>query len=244
MTYCLAIALEQGLVFASDSRTRTDADQISTNSKMHCYGRAGERQLVLLTSGGLAVSQAVTTRLERDLETADLNLETVDSIGAAADYVGGLVRESRARHGNGPARFILGGQIGTGPAEIMLIYAEGNHITSSRETPYLQIGESKYGKPVLDRFLEPGLSLDQAARCAVVSMDSTMRSNSLVGPPLEILLYERDSLRVRHRLKLDEDSDYLRDLRRLWDSSLLTAFQSLLPIPESEITAADGTSEA
>jgi len=241
MTYCLAIALQEGLVFASDSRIRSEDGQIITTGKMHCFGRDGERQLVLLTAGNLATTQAVVAQLRRDLEGSALNLDTLDSVGGAADYLGGVFLETRTHYGDTDTStcFILGGQIGSDKPEVMLVYPQGNHITTSNETPYLQIGESKYGKPVLDRFLDPATGLDQAARCAMISMDSTMRSNSLVGPPVELLLYERDSLCPGRRLKLSEDSDYLREIRRAWEANLQAAFETLAPIPALGMQSAD-----
>ena len=233
MTYCLAIALEEGLVFASDSRTHASPDQVSTNSKMHCFGTPGQRQLVLLSAGRLATTQAVLGRLQRDISHgAALSLHSVENLEAAADYLGEICHQVREQYGDtDPASFILGGQIAGQPPAALKIYPEGNHITTSAETPYLQIGESKYGKPVLDRFLDLSTGLDHAARCAVVSLDSTMRSNVAVGEPIEVLLYESNSLQLRHRVKLDEDSSYLREVRRLWDGKLREGLLNLTPLP-------------
>jgi putative proteasome-type protease len=233
MTYCLAIALDEGLVFASDSRMYDSPDQISTNSKMHCFGTAGQRQLVLLCAGSLATTQAVVNRLQKDIShCAAVNLHTVDDLGAASDYLGEVFLQVQEQYGDAEnAGFILGGQIAGQTPAAMLVYPQGNHITTGADTPYLQIGESKYGKPVLDRFLDLSTGLDHAARCAVISLDSTMRSNVSVGEPIEVLLYETDSLCVRHRVKLDTDSSYLRELRRMWDNKLREGLHSLQPLP-------------
>jgi len=233
MTYCLAIALDEGLVFASDSRVHDSPDQVSTNSKMHCFGASGQRQLVLLCAGSLATTQAVVSRLQKDIShCAAVNLHTVDDLAAAADYLGEVYLQVQEQYDDSEtASFILGGQIAGQRPAAMLIYPQGNHITTGIDTPYLQIGESKYGKPVLDRFLDLSTGLDHAARCAVISLDSTMRSNVSVGEPIEVLLYETDSLCLQHRVKLDAESGYLRELRRLWDMKLREGVQSLQPLP-------------
>ena len=233
MTYCLAIALDEGLVFASDSRTHASPDQVSTNSKMHCFGTAGQRQLVLLCAGNLATTQAVVGRLQKDIShSAVINMNTVDDLAAAADYLGEVYLQVQEQYGDSEAaNFILGGQIAGQPPAAMLVYPQGNHITTGADTPYLQIGESKYGKPVLDRFLDLSTGLDHAARCALISLDSTMRSNVSVGEPIEVLLYETNSLCLQHRVKLDEDSNYLREVRRQWDRKLREGLQSLQPLP-------------
>lgn len=239
MTYCLAISVREGLVLASDSRTHAGLDQVSSYSKMHMFGIKGSRQIVLLTSGNLATTQAVTAALRRDIEgNADLSLHTVEDITDAADYIGGLSRSIQEKYveksqGCYDASFIIGGQIRDNPPGVMLVYPEGNSITATPETPYLQIGESKYGKPVLDRFIRERTPLDPAARCALVSMDSTMRSNATVAPPIEMVLYQRDSFVPGRKLVLDEDSDYLREVRQCWDMHLHEAFGKLPSINQA-----------
>lgn len=235
MTYCVAIAVEEGLVFCSDSRTSAGMDQVSSYSKMHRFGIDGERQFVLLTSGNLGTTQAVIARLKRDIETGEsVSLNTVGHMVEAADYLGEVSLTQQRRHEGEAARFeasfIIGGQIRGAPPELYLVYPEGNHITTSDGTPYLQIGESKYGKPILDRILERRTPLETAALCALVSMDSTMRSNLTVGPPIELLLYRRDALAINDYHRFDEDSEYLRELKRAWHSRLKTAFKRLPPI--------------
>ncbi len=235
MTYCLAIALNEGLVFASDSRTNAGVDQVRTYSKMHTFGVPGARQFVLLSAGNLATCQSVIAHLERDIrEAAPKSLSNAENMTEAADYLGGISISQQAKHTGGgvsyEASFILGGQIGKEPPIVMLVYPQGNHITTSEDTPFLQIGESKYGKPILDRILTPATSLETAALTALVSMDSTMRSNVTVGPPLEVLIYRRDSLRLEERLRFTEDSPYLREIRRSWDDLIKQAFRQLPPI--------------
>ncbi|MDT8429142.1 MAG: peptidase [Pseudomonadales bacterium] len=234
MTYCVAIAVDAGMVFCSDSRTSAGVDQVSTYSKMFRFGLDGQRQFVILSAGNLATTQATISRLKRDIkERAPISLLSVESISEAADYLGTISRSEQEKHlnkGSGfEASFIIGGQIAGKKHRIMLVYPEGNHITSSRDTPYLQIGESKYGKPILDRILTPELNLDTCALCAMVSMDSTMRSNLSVGPPIETLIYRTDTLVLDNPLRFDEDSEFLRELKRSWDQRLKDAFRQMAP---------------
>jgi len=235
MTYCVAISVTAGLVFCSDSLTNAGVDQASTYSKMHKFGIEGQRQFVLLTAGNLATTQAVVAQIERDIKQQDgLNLLNVPHLSEAADYIGQLSREQQEKHGGGgsnfEASFIIGGQIGDSDPQLYLIYPQGNHITTSKDTPFLQTGDSKYGKPILDRILQPDTSLETAALCALVSMDSTMRSNLTVGPPIEIIIYEKDKLVLQQYHRFESDSDYLRDLKRAWDAKLKDAFRKLPPI--------------
>jgi putative proteasome-type protease len=235
MTYCLAIALDEGVVFTSDSRTYAGVDQVSTYSKMHTFGIDGERQFILLSAGNLATTQSVIAQLDKDIkERAPESLLTVRDLTEAADYLGRIsVNQQMKNTGGGvtyEASFILGGQIGASKPMIVMLYPQGNYITTSADTLFLQIGESKYGKPILDRILTPKISLETAAVCALVSMDSTMRSNLTVGPPIEVLIYRKDSLRLDERLRLTEDSPYLRELKKSWDCLIKQAFRQLPPI--------------
>ena len=233
MTYCVAIKLNAGLVFLSDSRTNAGVDQISTYSKMHTFGLAGERQFCLLTSGNLATAQGIVSQIRHDIDQhMPLSLLTLNGMDQAADYIGQLSVMQQKKAGGGfdfEASVLFGGQIQGAAPEMFLIYPQGNHIATSRTTPFLQIGESKYGKPILDRILKPDTALHTAVLCGLVSMDSTMRSNVSVGPPIEVLAYKTDSFAMRDRLILDEDSDYLRELKRNWDERLKEAFRSLPP---------------
>lgn len=235
MTYCLAISVDAGMVFCSDSLTNAGIDQVSTYSKMFRFGVDGERQFVILTSGNLATSQGVIAKINNDIKQgAEHTLLNLDSVEEVADYIGDISlvqQEKRTVEGkNFKASFIIGGQIVEQEHEIILIYPEGNHITTSSDTPYLQIGESKYGKPILDRILTPELNLDTCATCALVSMDSTMRSNLSVGPPVEALIYKTNSLSLDKPHRFESDSDFLRDLSRGWDRKLKDAFRQMPPI--------------
>jgi putative proteasome-type protease len=236
MTYCLAISTAAGMVFCSDSRTNAGIDQVSTYSKMFRFDLGAERQFVIMTAGNLATTQAVMAQMKRDIrQQAEQSLATVASVGEAADYLGELSRQQQEKHGQNSggfqASFILGGQLAGQEHRIVLVYPEGNHITSSKDTPFLQIGESKYGKPILDRILTLETPLDTAALCALVSMDSTMRSNLSVGPPIELLLYHTGSFNLQQgHYRFGEDSEFLRDLKRAWDSRLKEAFHQLPPL--------------
>ena len=240
MTYCVAVKVNEGLVFVSDSRTNAGVDHISTYTKMHTFCGDGTRFFVLLSAGNLATSRAVVNRIQHDLEEgAEVSLATVRRLTEAADYVGRASREEQEKHHKGPkaqqfssgASFIVGGQIQGQPHSILLIYPEGNYIPVSRHAAFLQIGEEKYGKPILDRIIEPGLSLEVAGRCALVSMDSTMRSNASVGSPIDLLLYSAGTLRVGSQATFGDDDDYLRELRRSWQDSLKRAFNDLPKLP-------------
>jgi len=229
MTYCVAIAVNAGLIFCSDSLTNAGIDRVSTYSKMFEFGIDGERQFVILTSGNLATTQATIARLKADIRMqAARTLYTVNSVEEAADYLGQISCEQQAKHaskdGGFEASFIIGGQIAGSKHEIIQVFPEGNHITSSDDTPYLQIGESKYGKPILDRILAPELDINTSAMCALVSMDSTLRSNLCVGPPIDVLIYNSGSLVIQNRNRFDQNSDFLRDLKRTWDGLLKEAF--------------------
>ena len=233
MTYCVAISVADGIVFASDSRTNAGADQISTYSKMHRFGGDGQRAFTLLACGNLATTQSVVAQIERDIGSrADVNLLNAPDLPAAAEYVGKLSIDEQHKHRGSEdfapeASFILGGQVRGGPPRIAQIYAEGNFVGASESMPFLQIGEVKYGKPILDRIITSATSLDAALKCALVSMDSTMRSNATVGPPVEYLVYRADSFGAGIHNRLPEDDDYLLGLRRAWSENIRTAFDKL-----------------
>ncbi len=229
MTYCLAIALESGLVFAADSRTNAGVDYVTTYSKMHIFEPSPERVMVLLAAGSLATTQEVVHGIRHDLEDdATQSLARVPHLFEAAAYVGRLSREVQERHlealtrsgFNGEASFILGGQIRNQPPELYLVYPQGNCISASPQTPYLQIGETKYGKPMLDRVCGQLTTLADAARLALVSLDATMRSNITVGPPFEVALMERDSLRIGQHFSLKASDPIFRRLQKRWQDGL------------------------
>ncbi len=237
MTYCVGIRLDEGLVFCSDSRTNAGPDRVSTYSKLHRFSVTGDRQLVLMTAGNLATSQAVVAQVERDLkEDASFNIAKAQYVSEVADYIGelGVKEQSRFASGgpnagfNAEATYILGGQIKGQPTELYMVYPEGNHITSSEQYPFLQIGETKYGKPILDRIIRRDTPHEVAMRCALVSMDSTMRSNATVGPPIELLYYRADSLaEPAQYCRFEENDDYLVSLRKAWDENIHSAFTDL-----------------
>lgn len=236
MTYCIAASINDGLILVSDSRTNAGIDNVSTYTKMHAFETNSDRKIVLLCAGNLATTQAVLEQLHRDkLKNSSTNLNTVECLSEAAHYVGCVSLEKQKQHVNihgqsafnASATFIVAGQIGSDMHGAYLVYAEGNSITCSSNHPFLQIGESKYGKPILDRFLKPESSIDEAARCCLVSMDSTIRSNASVGPPVEMLIYNKDSLQLNNYYFFDDDNDYLRRLRRNWEEKLREAITAL-----------------
>ena len=236
MTYCLAISTAHGLVFASDSRTNAGLDDISVHGKMHSFIWEGDRFLTLLSAGSLATTQAVIKRLREDAAGTGHSLLSMPSMAAVADYVGGLSTEIQRHHGerdtactNFESTFILGGQIGTAAPALYLIYPQGNYIHSSSAQPFFQIGEFKYGKPILDRVIGENTTLENAARCALVSIDSTMRSNLTVGPPIELYLYPRNTLTKGRYLQLDQDDDFWRELSNSWSIGLNRALGELPP---------------
>ncbi len=236
MTYCVAIATNDGLVFCSDSRTNAGADRLSTYSKMHIYNISDERTIVLLSAGNLATTQAVLGQIDSDLDDEEAeSLANRERMSDIAKYIGRVSREQQeeAQDSTGnsdintSASFIVGGQIEGGEPAIFMVYSEGNYISVSDETPYLQIGENKYGKPILDRILVPETSLEDAARCALVSMDSTMAANATVGPPIEVLVYENDTFESDHYIKLSGEDSYLLNLRQSWRAAIQKAFTEL-----------------
>ncbi len=237
MTYCVGIRLKEGLVFCSDSRTNAGPDRVSTYSKLHRLSITGERQLMLMTAGNLATSQAVVAQIERDLrEDAEFNVAKAQYVSDIADYVGELGRKEQEKYASGgpgagfnaEATFIVGGQIKGQPTELYMVYPEGNHITVSEQYPFLQIGETKYGKPILDRIIRPETEHETAMRCALVSMDSTMRSNATVGPPIELLFYRANTLEAPAQYcTFEENHDYLMSLRRAWDDNIREGFNDL-----------------
>ena len=237
MTYCVAININKGLVFASDSRTNAGVDYVTTYSKMHTFSWPGERIFVVLTAGSLATSQAVMNKINTDLEKPDAktNLLKINHLYEAAHYIGRLSQQEQSEHSDamkqskisGEASFIIGGQIAGQEPGLYLVYPQGNYISASPETPYLQIGESKYGKPILDRIITSTTTLEDAARCTLVSLDSTIRSNISVGPPVELGIYEADSLDEPKHLKLSLNSPMYKSMQKRWNEGLQRAFKRL-----------------
>lgn len=238
MTYCLGLCLEDGLVFASDSRTNAGVDYVTTYSKMHVFKPSDDRLFVILSAGNLATTQEVINHIQRDIDYPPANkpsLTNVNYLFEAAEYVGKVSQEVQMEHSqafsqsgvSGETTLLIGGQIAGQPHGLMLIYPQGNYITSSPQTPYLQIGESKYGKPALDRIAHPGISLNEGAQLSLVSLDATTRSNITVGPPFEVALYPKDSLQISCRCSFDETDPYLISLREAWNSGINAVFRGL-----------------
>ncbi len=235
MTYCLAIRTNAGLVFASDSRTNAGVDHVSSYSKMHTFAYPGDRFFTLLSAGNLATTQAVVKQLRADCGVANApSLCSVRDIDAAANYVGMVsteVQRSQAQRDtmntSFEATFIFGGQIRGGEPGIFLIYPQGNYIHEPPDLPFLQVGETKYGKPILDRVIRPDTPLELAARCALVSLNSTIRSNLTVGPPLELLLYRANAFDEGKRLVMTENDPFYRSLSEAWSEGLKRALNSL-----------------
>ncbi|MCK9193238.1 MAG: peptidase [Nevskia sp.] len=237
MTYCVAIKVNDGLVFAADTRTAAGVDDVRTYNKLHVLEVPGDRVFVILSAGNLATTQYVLAYARREMNDPNVavSLRTVRHMFDAADYLGQLsvraqrqaLSDSHASSVNVETTLILGGQIkGEDPA-IYLIYPLGNCIASSPEMPFLQIGEIKYGKPILDRFVRMPVKLEDAARCALVSLDSTMRSNISVGPPIDIAILPSDTLAISHSLRLDFDTPYYAQVRETWARQLENAVRAL-----------------
>jgi len=236
MTYCLGIAVEKGLVFAADSRTNAGVDYISSYQKLFDFSIPGDRVIVLCTAGSLSTSQSVINTLQRDITTgASVSLHNLPSLYEIARYLGNTMRKIQneerpwlEKDGIGfQSSFIVGGQIAGQFPEMLMVYSQGNFISATSATPFLQIGETKYGKPILDRTLSYETSLDRAAKTALLSLDSTMRSNISVGPPIDMVLYETDALEIRDRVQLQDNDSYLRKIRLYWERSLAEASQNL-----------------
>lgn len=229
MTYCLAIKVEEGLVLASDSRTNAGVDHVSTYSKMHTFVWPKNRYFVLLSSGNLATTQAVVKRMRSEADH-DAGIFSAPDMDAVAAYVGRLSTDIQKEHremsnSDFEATFLLGGQIDGQPPEIFLIYPQGNYIHESADHPYLQMGETKYGKPILDRVIRRDTPLELAGRCALVSINSTIRSNLTVGPPIELLLFRNGG--DAKLLSLSEHDPFYRALNDAWNEGLKHALNGL-----------------
>lgn len=236
MTYGLAIKVDEGLVFCADTRTSAGVDDIRTYNKLHTFVFPGDRVFVLVSAGSLATTQAVLTQLQRDLDKeAPVSLQSVKHMYDAAEYVGQAlvkaVKDARAMISDSKVNLdvtlIVGGQIRGESPTLYLVYPEGNCISTSPESSFLQVGELKYGKPILDRVIRLPISLEDAARCALVSMDSTMKSNLSVGPPLDLVLIRTDALDITQKLRFDVDTPIYAEISKGWGQQLLNAFGSL-----------------
>lgn len=241
MTYCVGLDLRDGLVLLSDTRTNAGIDHISTFGKMHVFDSPGERVVALLTAGNLALSQAVVNLLREGLETGEAveTLLSVPSMFRAAQLVGAAVR--RVYQTDGPAlaeqgvpfdvSILLGGQIAGRAMRLFQVYPAGNFIEATPDTPFLQIGEHKYGKPILDRAADFETRLYDGVKLVLVSMDSTLRSNLTVGLPIDLLVYRRDALAVELRRRITEDDEYFRMIRERWSEALRDAYRAI-PRPD------------
>lgn len=240
MTYCVAIKLNAGLVFLSDSRTNAGLDQISSFRKMMIYEKTGDRFMVLLSAGNLSISQSVreilqTTQIKDRDDAEGITIWNAKSMFDAARVLGAAVRHVHDRDGAALKRsgvdfnvsLVFGGQIRGEGMRLFQVYSAGNFIEATSETPYFQVGESKYGKPVLDRVLTPDTPLDEAAKCALVSMDSTLKSNLSVGLPLDLVVYEADRFGTDKVVCIDENNPYFRMLHDSWGQKLREVFDSI-----------------
>lgn len=239
MTYCLGLCLQDGLVLLSDTRTNAGPDNIASFPKMH-VAAPGDRVIAIMTSGNLAVTQAVVARVmegsgvghDEPFET----LFTVKSMYEAAELVGGALTKvcsSISAHGGGAvfdASIILAGQIAGRRMRMFQIYSAGNFIESAPDTPFFQIGETKYGKPILDRVAHYDTPLEDATKLALISMDSTLRSNFSVGLPMDLLIYRKDTQRVAAQERIGDDNEYFRGIRESWSDALRAAYRDL-PAP-------------
>lgn len=239
MTYCVAIRLEAGLVFLSDSRTNAGLDQFSAFRKMIVYEQPGERFIAMLSAGNLSISQSVREILQVEKldngDAAPLTIWNAKSMFDVARVLGSAVR--RVYTQDGPSlkaagidfnsSMILGGQIRGEAMRLFLVYSAGNFIEATRETAYFQVGESKYGKPILDRVITPKTSLDEAAKCALVSMDSSLKSNLSVGLPLDLLVYREGSLSCDQIVCIDEQNPYFQMIRGTWGQRIREVFEAI-----------------
>jgi putative proteasome-type protease len=228
--------LNEGLVFLSDSRTNAGVDQVGTFRKMSVFENPGDRMLVLMTAGNLSISQAIRQIVSEHVDADGRSIWNVSSMYDAARIVGEAVRTVHLREAKALAEcgidfnvsIILGGQIGAERCRLFQVYSAGNFIESHDENTYFQIGEAKYGKPIIDRVVNPFTRLDEAAKCALISMDSTLRSNISVGLPLDLLVYETGSLAVTRFVTIDEKNQYFRMIRDTWGEQLKHVFEGIV----------------
>jgi putative proteasome-type protease len=239
VTYCVGLRLDRGIVFASDTRTNAGLDNISTFSKMHVWERKGDRVLVMMSAGNLAFTQAIVSllneRIDGGYDSKAASFLTAQTMFQAARVVGEIIREVRKadkemieeepRLANGS--FILGGQIYGEPPRLFQIYSEGNFIEATKDTAYFQIGEHKYGKPILDRVAKPEMRMPVAAKLLLISFDSTLRSNLSVGMPIDMLIYYKDTLAVTDQRRIDEKDPNFRKIAQGWSEALRDAFKHI-----------------
>lgn len=235
MTYCVAMRVNDGLVFLSDSRTNAGVDQIGTFRKMSVFENPGDRMLVLMTAGNLSISQSIRQLVSDYLSPEGVSIWTAANMHDAARIVGEAIRSVYDRDAEALEKFgidfnvslIFGGQIKGERCRLFQMYSAGNFIESHDENTYFQIGEAKYGKPIIDRVISPQTPLDEAAKCALISMDSTLRSNISVGFPLDLLVYANDSLTVERFVTVDEKNQYFQMIRNNWGKQLKSVFEGI-----------------
>lgn len=247
MTYCLGIITTNGLVIAADSRTNAGVDYISTYEKLFDFSLPGDRVIIICTSGNLSITQAVISSLKKDIKTQqETNLHSLSTMYDIARYIGNKLRAIQEQDKqwlqqdgvDWQSSLLLGGQIKGENPELYLIYSQGNFIHATPSTPFFQIGETKYGKPILDRILSYETPIKEAAKCALLSIDSTMKSNISVGPPIRLIMYETDSFVIKHRLELGKGNTYLTEIREHWEVAIKQAFEAIPNIswkPEDKI---------
>lgn len=236
MTYCVAMRLAEGLVMASDSRTNAGVDHIATFCKMAVFEHPGQAVMTLLSAGNLATTQSTITRLRQHVQGDAEHIFNQRSLYDVACLVGATLREIIERDSPRMPRqdgvdygssFLLGGQIRGEEPRLFNIYPQGNFIEASVETPYFQIGESKYGKPILDRVIHYDTPLNEASKCVLISFDSTIKSNVSVGLPIDLMRYRKDSLAVQEKFRIAENDAYFQNIRQLWSQGLRRTFESI-----------------
>jgi len=245
MTYCLGIVTRHGLVMASDSRTNAGYDQVNVCTKMYTFVKPGERVFVILASGSLSCTQSAMTLLRRDfdagvgLAAAPAMYDAAREVGRQLRVVGDLDRAALERDDyKFNVHFILGGQVRGAPPALFLIYPQGNPLQASEQCPFLQIGEAKYGKPILDRGISfEHTPLEAAAKYALLSLDSTMKSNVTVGPPIDLLAYSADELNITRQRRFTGDDPDLMKIRVRWQQALR---QAVLRLPDVRFQAKAG----
>ncbi|SHF29133.1 putative proteasome-type protease [Kaistia soli DSM 19436] len=242
MTYCVGILVREGLVMIADTRTNAGLDNIATFRKLHLFEKPGDRVIAIATAGNLAVSQSVLNLLNEGIKNPETGeIETIYSIPSmfkVAQFIGRAIREVYRIHGKSMEQqaasfdvtMLLGGQVKGGRLRLFMIYSAGNFIEATSDTPYLQIGEHKYGKPILDRAVTSETSLQEALKLGLVSMDSTIRSNLGVGMPVDVVTIRRDAIEIDVSHRIDRNDEYFLDLRERWSAALRAAHQAI-PAP-------------
>lgn len=240
MTYCVAMKLAEGLLFASDSRTNAGVDHIATFRKMHLFQDGNDRRIAIVSAGNLATTQSVISLLQKQVRQDDENILSLHSLYDVATLVGRTVRDVIKRDSGQEAQsgvdyscsLLVGGQIRGEEPRLFNVYAQGNFIEATNDTPYFQIGESKYGKPIIDRVITSNTPLAQAVKCALISFDSTIRSNISVGPPIDVLLHRIDDYAAHEPYRFEEQHTYLQQTRQAWSAGLNQLFAG---IPDIDI---------